>query len=416
MSNGNNIRKEEFTEDAEVKRIISNLKRNITIGNKTYSNIIDNEGNQYVDLVMEGGGVLGIALVGYTYLLEKVGIRFLSVGGTSAGAINALFVAAMDTPQNIKSEKMLDVLANLNMFKFVDGKDDIKEFIKAYVKGAGKLKMAFTISKLWNDIDDIYKNIGLNPGKYFYDWLTESINKEGIETTKDLYDRMHSLPEEIKKVDGRPVDPKLAVVSADITTETKVEFPRMARLYFPDRDAVNPAKYVRASMSIPLFFYPYEVKRIPKGPGAKANWKKDAGYEEAIPSKCLFVDGGVMSNFPIDLFHAPKGLPRCPTFGAKLGHDQRLKKKIDNPLSFAGAVFDSARHTLDYDFITRNPDYNNLVTWIDTGKHNWLNFFMSKRDKIDLFKLGVKAAADFLKKFDWDDYQDIRKDIAAKHR
>ena len=37
---------------------------------------------------MEGGGVLGIALTGYTYILEQAGIRFLGVGGTSAGSIN----------------------------------------------------------------------------------------------------------------------------------------------------------------------------------------------------------------------------------------------------------------------------------------------------------------------------------------
>jgi NTE family protein len=416
MSNGNTIKKEEFTEDSEVKSIITNLKKKNKMKNKKYSNIVDNNGNQYVDLVMEGGGVLGIALVGYTYLLEKMGIRFLSVGGTSAGSINALMLGAMDTPQNIKSEKMIDVLANLDMFKLVDGNDDIKGFIKAYVQDAGRLKKAFTISKLWNDIDDIYKNIGLNPGKYFYDWLTENINKVNIKTTKNLKDRMLSIPDEIKTVDHRPVGARLAVVSADITTETKVEFPRMARLYFPDPDSVNPAKYIRASMSIPFFFYPLEIKRIPKGPKAKTYWDDDAGYNEAIPSKCLFVDGGVMSNFPIDLFHIPNIVPRCPTFGAKLGQDQRLKKKIDNPLDFFGAVFNSARHTLDYDFIKRNPDYKNLVTWIETGKHNWLNFFMNKKDKIDLFKLGVKAAADFLEGFDWEDYQNIRKKIAAMHQ
>lgn len=53
---------------------------------KEFSDILDAEGNQYVDLVMEGGGMLGIALVGYTYVLEQAGIRFLGVGGTSAGS------------------------------------------------------------------------------------------------------------------------------------------------------------------------------------------------------------------------------------------------------------------------------------------------------------------------------------------
>jgi NTE family protein len=34
---------------------------------KRFSDIIDNKGNKYVDLVQKGGGVLGVALVGYTY-------------------------------------------------------------------------------------------------------------------------------------------------------------------------------------------------------------------------------------------------------------------------------------------------------------------------------------------------------------
>ena len=33
---------------------------------------MDKSGNYYVDLVQEGGGVLGIALVGYTYILEQM--------------------------------------------------------------------------------------------------------------------------------------------------------------------------------------------------------------------------------------------------------------------------------------------------------------------------------------------------------
>lgn len=53
---------------------------------KQLSDLVDDRGHQYVDCVMEGGGVLGIALVGYTYILEQVGLRFLSIGGTSAGA------------------------------------------------------------------------------------------------------------------------------------------------------------------------------------------------------------------------------------------------------------------------------------------------------------------------------------------
>src|SRR5687768_16054181 len=82
-----------------------------------YSDIVDDD-YQYVDLVMEGGGVLGIALVGYTYILEKAGIRFLGVGGTSAGSINALMIAALGTPAEEKTHKLVKILANMPMERF----------------------------------------------------------------------------------------------------------------------------------------------------------------------------------------------------------------------------------------------------------------------------------------------------------
>lgn len=44
-----------------------------------------------------GGGVLGIAHVGFVRMLEAAGIRFLGVGGASAGAINAVLIAASRT-------------------------------------------------------------------------------------------------------------------------------------------------------------------------------------------------------------------------------------------------------------------------------------------------------------------------------
>lgn len=52
---------------------------------KIYSDVIDAAGNQYVDLVMEGGGVLGIAKAGYVYILEQVQLRFVGIGRASAG-------------------------------------------------------------------------------------------------------------------------------------------------------------------------------------------------------------------------------------------------------------------------------------------------------------------------------------------
>src|SRR5690349_5640602 len=97
------------------------------------SDIQDTLGRQYVDLVQEGGGVHGIALAGYTYMLEKMGITFMSMAGTSAGSINTLLLNAVNTEAEAKllgqpgnyyttrSEKVLEYLAGKDLKDFVDG-------------------------------------------------------------------------------------------------------------------------------------------------------------------------------------------------------------------------------------------------------------------------------------------------------
>src|ERR1700692_35125 len=86
------------------------------------SDTIDQNGNQYVNLVQKGGGVLGVALVGYTYVLEQAGIRFLRLAGTSAGAINTPLLVVIGSKQETKSEKTLKYLCDLDFFNLVDGK------------------------------------------------------------------------------------------------------------------------------------------------------------------------------------------------------------------------------------------------------------------------------------------------------
>jgi NTE family protein len=60
--------------------------------------------------VQKGGGVLGIALVGYTYILEEMGIRFIRLAGTSAGAINTALMTVIGAepetdPNQVKKVK-----------------------------------------------------------------------------------------------------------------------------------------------------------------------------------------------------------------------------------------------------------------------------------------------------------------------
>lgn len=390
--------------------------KNDKVDRKPFSDIIDSSGNQYVELVLEGGGVLGVALIGYTYVLEQMGIRFYSLAGTSAGSINAMLFAGLGDVSILKSERVLEVLINKNLYDFVDGGDDSKDFIKALLEKAKRLKL---IWKGWQVIDEIIDDLGLNPGDNFLNWLTGFLNDNGIKTLSDLNDRFVKIPPDIIIRDGisKTIDelkPRLAIISSDLTTETKVEFPRMASLYSVNPDKDNPAIYVRASMSIPYFFVPLRIAGIPQGDEAKKNWEETVSFMGELPHECVFVDGGLLSNFPIDVFHKFNSVPRLPTFGIRLGDNRDDANKISNPTNLFGAMFNSLRHLHDYDFILKNPDYRMLIEKIDIGYHHWLNFEITDDAKLDFLIRGAKAADRFLRRFDWIKYKKVREQLIVK--
>ena len=118
-----------FTENETIISLISQIPEG-----KRYSDIEDAQGLQYVDLVQEGGGVLEIALVGYTYILEQAGIRFMSLAGTSAGAINTMMMAGLGTIDERKSEKVLTIINQQNLFDLLDGPKRVKRLIHKIIK------------------------------------------------------------------------------------------------------------------------------------------------------------------------------------------------------------------------------------------------------------------------------------------
>jgi len=400
---------------------------------------------QYVDIVMEGGGVLGVALVGYLYALESVGIRFLSIGGTSAGSIVALMLAAVDTPQQPKAPKLLKLVAEMPMASFVDGDADAKRFVDFLIHGAAnvdeegwgwkKLRaVAVGAFDVLSIRDELNEQMGLCPGKVFQQWVSDALQAEGISTTAQLLARMDPQaigievrPSRLAKPEigdtPRPVRSALCLIASDLTTQSKVKMPGDAPLYWGEVDGVSPAEFVRASMSIPFFFTPWVATPGKRAEGLDAaalklrseGWADHCGCSPEqrngwIPARCVLVDGGVMSNFPIDAFHDVAHIPRCPTLGVKLQVDM-LETAIDSPLKMLLGLFDAARHCRDNDFISNNPDFRQLVKDIDTGEVNWINFNLSEAEMRELFLDGVKAAAEWLQGFDWAQYKQIRKSI-----
>ena len=224
----------------------------------------------FADLVLEGGGVKGIALVGAISVLEERGYEFRRVAGTSAGAIVGSLVAA-----NARAAELQQIMREVDYTRFQDGPRWTGLFI-------GKA-MAL-----------LFRH-GIYEGTYLKDWLGGQLGRLGVHTFADLpYDDPQ-----------RPPDPehayRLVVMTSDISQGRLRRLPWEYGHYGLTRADQRVADAVRASMSIPFFYRPAHLRDV--------NGKD-----------CWLVDGGMLSNFPIDVFDArtvwrhggPRSASSCP--------------------------------------------------------------------------------------------------------
>lgn len=487
------------------------------ISTKEFSDLLDANGNQYVEFVQEGGGVWGSALVGYLYGLEIFGIRFLKIAGTSAGAINTMLIAACKTKEEAKSEIIKDILFNWNFADFMDGKPYVKTTIHSLLNNKNFIKINvilaavtmlilliipfatpsettlrakllflipiipviiafFYIRKLYNDLKKA--NSGLNPGTTFLNQMTQvlegfgiktvaSLNEKFVKSGKDLnlnyrygndieyYNNALSGIEKIRIKNQEHIDEirykifyestvnneyykkdpfyllksEYIVITTDINAKIKVELPTMANLYWSEEELkhISPAEFVRASMSVPFFFEPVQKQINTNDDSVKYAWRYWMNTKpEDINPAGVFIDGGSISNFPIDLFHsADIFYPRVPLFGVQLTSDSDIlsekgktsQEVLKSPLSFAGNIISTLKGFNDKTFLTKHTFYHLFsIQTVNCGTSNWLNFFMKKEEKEELFNRGFQAALDFLNQFDWEKYKYERMMLSMKEK
>ncbi|NIP17869.1 MAG: patatin [Xanthomonadales bacterium] len=191
------------------------------------------------NLVFEGGGVKGIAYVGALKELDERDIlpEITRVGGTSAGAINAVLLALGYTLDETR-----DILSNLDFNNFMDDS--------------------------WGVVRDTRRLIdefGWYKGDFFYEWMGELIG----EKTGNRFSTFNDLKNSGFK--------DLYLVGTNISTGYSEVF---SGEHTPRQRVADAA---RISMSIPLFFR------------AIRNTRDD-----------VYVDGGVLKNYPIKLFDREK--------------------------------------------------------------------------------------------------------------
>src|SRR5690606_6668793 len=219
-------------------------------------------------------------------------------------------------------------------------------------------------------------------------------------------------------------------VATDINNETKVVLPLDGKLYFENQSDINPSNYVRASMAIPIFFEPQFFPEKPQknDPGKnipdhlKNLWEEIKGRPTyKVREKGILIDGGSLSNFPINLFHNPKisgKEPRMPIMGVRImDEDPEEKIPITKKMSFtgfAGKIINTLRNNEDNSFLAINPFYKKYsiadISAYET-KVNWLNFGLNEEEQKALFLVGIKAALNYLENFDWETYKKERSKI-----
>jgi NTE family protein len=110
---------------------------------------------------------------------------------------------------------------------------------------------------------------------------------------------------------------------------------------------------------------------------------------------------GILSNFPINIFHNPNiKIARMPTFGVKLEDEKHLtgkqiEKKRQSFPAFIGRIFNTVRFYYDKDFLKKNEVYEKCIGHIDAEKFNWLDFGLNDETKLELFRKGAEAAKTF---------------------
>lgn len=305
-----------------------------------------------VDLVFEGGGIKGIALVGALSVLTARGYRAQRVAGTSAGAIVAALYVAGYTPEELR--------------------DDLLSFPFSSLRDTG-----------WEDrvpvvgpVLSLGLDFGLYEGAALENWVRDRLLRRGVRTFADL-----------PTFRGQC---RLQVVVSDLTERRILLLPRDAARLGVSSDELEVAVALRMSASLPLYFEP-------------VRW-----HHPRTGREHLLVDGGLLSNFPVWAFDVP-GTPRWPTLGLLLV-DEHPRDALGGeplppgpgPIDFLKSLVSTALQARDRQYL-ESADFVRTVAIPSLGVGT-TEFGLSPERAQALYTSGREAAAHFLETWDFEVY------------
>jgi NTE family protein len=178
------------------------------------------------------------------------------------------------------------------------------------------------------------------------------------------------------------------VMATDVTNGRLLRLPWDYPSFGLDPDEQLVADAVRMSLSIPFYFEPCTLRNPSTGKSATV------------------VDGGVLSNFAIEIFDRTDGQkPRWPTFGVRLLPD--LPQGLGDLVPFFGLPMLPAVRLLEQVVATalvgrdqthlERPGVRERTMTVDTRGTAITEFDIRPRERAELIDRGQEAARDFLR-------------------
>ncbi|BBZ44576.1 patatin-like phospholipase family protein [Mycobacterium parmense] len=327
-----------------------------------------NQQPKHADVVLSGGGVKFIGLVGAIVALMDAGYSFKRASGVSGGSVVAAILAAASNGDQLTSQEVKELALSVPLREWRDA---------APVPYLGPA---------WG----LLRDSSMYRGDVAYDWIRSELKNLGVNSFGDL-----ALDED-HLIEGRRC--KLVVTVADLTAAQLVRLPwDYRRLYGLDPDEQLVADAVRASMAIPFFYRPVTLTSATGRPST-------------------LVDGGVLSNFPVDTFDRPDGkAPRWPTFGITVvpriaeGIGEVMPALRPLRLFDQTSLLESLLTTMlvGHDQTQLNqPWVRSRAILVESTDVGVLDFGASRGRLEELFNRGYEAAQAFLSTWDWSAYRE----------
>lgn len=202
---------------------------------------------------------------------------------------------------------------------------------------------------------------GLYKGQVLYDWIAAQVANRGL--PEDL------TFEALRKQGGRD----LRVFATDLNIQNTREFSAETT---PNTSVIGA---VRASMSIPLMY---------------SAWQ----FPDGIPNDHLYVDGGTVYNYPINVFDTMEGtneqtLGFC--FTSEVAGEKAERLELDNLFEFSQSLFATMLSAQKIDF-RRDPEEIRRSVMIDDLGFKATDLSLSDESFSRLFESGQLATSKYL--------------------